>query len=128
MAVGVAATALCLAATATAATPTAGDYIDKGKGPIAVIDLNVLPDRASMQPNFYNKCSKVPVAYLVKIKSSGKFSFQGTKKNIDGKNIDISLDGKFVTNQKATGTVDYDSKGCKGKPVDFVAKYSGVIS
>lgn len=120
---------VCLATPAAAATPQHGDYVDhSGGGPNAVIDLNVLTSLQEMQPNFYNKCSKVPISYLVKIKSNGKFSFRGTKADINDKNVKISIDGKFVSAKRATGTVDYDSGGCNGKPVDFVAKFEGVIS
>jgi hypothetical protein len=118
---------LCLVTSATAATPQHGDYIERGNGPNAVIDLNVLTN-LTMQPNFYNKCSKKPIAYLVKIKPSGKFSFQGTKSDIDGKRVKITLDGKFVSATRVTGTVDYDSGNCDGKPVDFDAKFTGVVS
>jgi hypothetical protein len=128
IAVGIGGAALCLATTATAATPQHGDYIERGNGPNAVIDLNVLTNLTQMQPNFYNKCSKKPVAYLVKIKANGKFSFQGTKTDIDGKRVKIDIDGKFVSSARATGTVDYDSGNCNGKPVDFNAKFSGVVS
>src|SRR4249919_280840 len=125
---GIASATLCLATSATAATPQHGDYIERGSGPHAVIDLNVLTNLTQMQPNFYNKCSKKPIAYLVKIKSNGKFSFQGTKSDIDGKRVKIDIDGKFVSSTRATGTVDYDSGSCDGKPVDFNAKFSGVVS
>ena len=119
---------LCLAASAVAATPQHGDYVDHGNGNKVVIDLNVFPDLKAMQPNFFNKCAKVPVQYEAKIKPNGKFGFDGTAVDINGTRLTISIHGKFVSAKRATGTVDYDAPGCKGKPVDFDAKFDGVIS
>ena len=114
----------CLVASAVAAVRQ-GENVDRsGKGPNAVIDLNVPPSGTEVQPTFYNKCSKFPVPYLVKIQKNGNFSFKGTKPDINGKNVKISIVGDF--GRHVTGTVDYDSAGCKGKPVDFDAKYEGL--
>lgn len=128
IAAGLASAMFFVVPAATAATPQHGDYIERGNGPNAVIDLNVLTNLTQMQPNFYNKCSDKPISYLVKIKPNGKFSFEGTKPDIDGKRVQITLDGKFVSNKRATGTVDYDSGSCNGKPVEFDAKFSAVVS
>lgn len=114
---------------AFAASPKDGAYAQyKGKGDHKRTVISLVVDGNKVTPSFYNKCSPVPVGYTMKVKHGGRFGFEGTEKNVIGDKVDISLKGKFKTKNLAKGTVDYDTKDCAGKAVDFKAKYRGAQS
>jgi hypothetical protein len=79
--------------------------------------------------SMYAKCSQVPVGkkgvFPPVAVNNGKFSKEGSIKNVIGETIDYKFEGKFKRPKKAVGTYELESKNCTDKARDFVAKRDG---
>jgi hypothetical protein len=79
--------------------------------------------------SMYAKCSQVPVGkkgvFPRVAVNNGKFSKEGSIKNVIGEKIDYKIKGKFTRPKKAVGIYKLESRNCTDKKLDFVAKRDG---
>jgi hypothetical protein len=81
--------------------------------------------------SLYTKCSAVPPMEgwpNIKVNRKGKFSKEGSFKNVIGETISFEVKGKFVKKKKARGTFDVDSASCSDGEHGFVAKRKGAAA
>lgn len=76
----------------------------------------------------YPKCAPLPVATrswpAMKVEQ-GKFSAEGSVKDVVGNTINYKINGSFTRPKKAVGTFDVDSKNCSDGKHKFTAKRDG---
>jgi hypothetical protein len=126
----VAAGALALAAPAFAATPLGGaTYRDcarhGGTTVCKVNQLSVAPSgRKITQFVAFTRCAPVPfkAPLAMRIARSGAFGLTAKRTDVSGRVIRVSISGKFVSPERARGTMRFTRAHCNPRAVTFSAR------
>jgi hypothetical protein len=127
---GATAAALVIPASALAAAPLGGaTYRDcatrDGTTVCKVNQLSVAPSAKKVAKFVaFTRCAPVPfkAALAMKIAASGAFALTAKRTDVSGRTIQVVIRGKFVSVDRAKGTMRFTRPGCDTGAVKFDAR------